>query len=776
MRKKGMIASGMSLAVLVLLVCTVNAVYVGPHRTETRSLWERRNCHYQAVYDPPGPGSFGCYLDQYVAPSSGCSSPSGMADYFNPAVCTSWPGSCTDLPCVISLNSSVGSCISGQEGCVSRLEEYSLPEAVISGNPDCALPGDNGWCRGGAVLNLSASEPLVGFSITGIEGSNGWACPGASCTWDFPEGENSLSFWALSSYGDTSREGSASMMVDRIAPAASLELTGSAIPSNGWYRDLNELEVSVRGKDDTSGIASLSIQLNDGEWIPSPAKMPGEGEYTVTGRAVDNAGNETLTTSQIIRIDITPPTILLSEPQNTSITPWYTSPVTVDASASDALSGLDSFTTIRMMGSEVEQGSALPLTLSTDGVHSLDFAASDLAGNVAHLSRSYILDLTPPEIKSQVEGSEEQNGWFQGPISVNLTAEDAVSGVATFLLKAPDGAWNPAQDLDFHEDGVYPVSLTATDQAGWTTVADFTFRIDQTPPSVSSYISGELSPSGWFTSPVTVRLEAEDLLSGIAEISPENEITLTDSGTYPLNWIVSDRAGNQLEYRLDEPIQIDLDSPQLEIDPLPAEVDGITLLSGSAADNASGLSSVELSTDDGRTFTEIHPGDDGEWTFSWDTALSPSGLTTLLLRATDLAGNLVEVERLVTIAARPPASGKSFQPTLSPAPVLFAATQTPGPTAILLQTAARNAAVPSTLPRSTFTPSPERQSAALQHQSTGSAVVPPEQKAVPLVIPILLFSLFFLFLFANDPRRAALKNLAEALDHFVQSHQKEFHV
>jgi len=773
MQKKGMIASGMSLAVLVLLVYTVNAVYIGPHRTETRTLWERRNCHYQAVYDPPGPGSFGCYLDQYIAPSSGCSSPSGIADYFNPTVCTSWPGSCTDLPCVISLNSSVGSCVSGQEGCVSRLEEYSLPEPVISGNPACALPGDNGWCRGGAVLNLAASEPLVGFSITSIEGSNGLACPGANCIWDFPEGKNVVSFWALSSYGDTSRESSSSMLVDSVAPTASLELSGSNI-FNDWYSNVDELLVSVIGADDTSGVASLSVRLNDGTWIPSPASMPGEGEYRVTGRAVDNAGNETLTSSQLIRIDITQPTISITNNQNINKSNWYTSPVTVSATASDALSGVDTLTTLLVPSSGEEQGTMLPVTLNIEGLQTLIFTASDLAGNTTQLAREYPIDLNPPQIHNTVTGTPGENGWYQGPISVHFLAEDAASGVANFLIQAPDGAWVPAQDLDFQLDGVYPVSLSATDQAGWTATADLSFSLDQTPPSVSTYISGERSPSGWFTSPVTVRLEAEDILSGIAEISPQNEITLTDNGTYPLHWTVSDRAGNQTTYSLDDPVRIDRDPPILEIGPLTADLDGITLLSGSAADNESGLSFLELSTDGGLTFSAIHPAEDGVWTFSWDTALSPSGLTTLLLRGTDLAGNLVEVERLVTIAARLPAWVESFQPTLSPVPVLLAATRTPGPTATLLPTTTVSTATPSTQPRPTLNST--RSVDTVRSPSPSSNERPVIKEVNPFLIPFLFASLLLLFLYFSDPSRAALKLLATALDHFVQSHQKEFNV
>ena len=154
------------------------------------------------------------------------------------------------------------------------MEEYSLPEATISGITTCGISGNNGWCRGNAVLALSASEPLAGYSITGIEGSSEILCAGSACNWPVPEGENNLSFWAISSYGDTSRQGSTSVFVDSTAPGASLEISSPILPVNGWYRNPDPIRVSANGEDVTSGVVSLEVALDEDTWLPAPQFVP----------------------------------------------------------------------------------------------------------------------------------------------------------------------------------------------------------------------------------------------------------------------------------------------------------------------------------------------------------------------------------------------------------------------------------------------------------------------------------------------------------------------
>ncbi len=772
MQRKNILAIVVSIILCGGMVLTVGAAYTGPNRTETRTYWERRNCHYQAVYDPPGPGSYGCYLDLFVSPDSGCPSSSGMGDYFNPAVCTSWPGSCSDLPCSISGSTSIGACDPGQEGCITRVEDYSLPEAAISGIATCGIPGNNGWCRGNAVLELSAAEPLAGYAITGIEGSSGILCPGSTCDLPVPEGENTLSFWALSSYGDTSRQGSARVLVDSTTPAATLSITSVIPPVNGWYRSLDPIQVSVTGEDNLSGVASLDISLGKDTWLPSPRVISAEGTYTVFGRVMDNAGNETYTPAELIRIDTTPPIITTTKNHNPEIQSWYTTPVEINAFASDNLSGLDSLTVSLATGGGVEQGIPLPVTLTNEGLNTLNFTAHDLAGNEAVLSQEFSLDLTPPVIQDSVTGTSGQSGWYRSPVSVQFQAEDITSGLEALTLQNPDGSWSPVNDLDFSEDGIYPVSLRAVDGAGWETFADFTYKIDQTPPAVTVVITGNRTSSSWYTSPVTVNVNAEDLTSGVGEINPAAEIVLAESGVFPLSWTVTDLAGNQTEYSLDSPMQIDLDPPQLAINPLPGDLQGNVTLSGTATDRESGLSTLSLSTNGGRSFTTISLNPDGSWDYSWNTSSSPAGIDSLILRGVDVAGNQGEVVQPFSIKVILPAPETSV-PTLQvrmpflPPIRSLTATVTPQLT-------------PTVTPGEDQSLSPTRlPTRGIDNPVSTSPTSQEEIKTTSLPILAYLLEgfllLMILFHILTDPHKNALKRISTALVHYVHSHHKESH-
>jgi hypothetical protein len=91
------------------------ADYLGPDRTVTTWTWERLHCEYFAMYDPPGPGYYGCYLHLYDTPSGSCPPTSSTPPYFNPTACVGWPGTCgADFSCSINLSSSI-------EGCRCRL-------------------------------------------------------------------------------------------------------------------------------------------------------------------------------------------------------------------------------------------------------------------------------------------------------------------------------------------------------------------------------------------------------------------------------------------------------------------------------------------------------------------------------------------------------------------------------------------------------------------------------------------------------------------------------
>jgi hypothetical protein len=176
-----------------------------------------------------------------------------------------------------------------------------LPEATIAGAlQNCNLV--DGWCVTSPTLHLIANEPVAGESILLIEGSrNGqpFACSATVCDVPLLEGSNEFSFWALSSWGDSSQMGSLSALVDSLGPDLS-------IPEE-WYI-WEPLAIGVA--DGQVGVDRVRLTIDGGgfgkrvyEW--NLANLPNDfiwdrhfgeiiapiGEYPVTVQAWDELGN-----------------------------------------------------------------------------------------------------------------------------------------------------------------------------------------------------------------------------------------------------------------------------------------------------------------------------------------------------------------------------------------------------------------------------------------------------------------------------------------------------
>lgn len=396
------------------------AEHIGPHRTVSTFVWERLACHYEAVYDPPGAGWYGCTLDLFGPPDSTCDSTSSVKSYFNSAAC-GWPAgfSCETLPCDISRTGGIQSCSEGNEGCRAVEKQFNLPQAGIIGSVACSVPGSGGWCRGGAELALSGSEPLAGYVILTLEGTrNGeiFACPGAACSVPLNEGTNGFTFWARSSYGDTSSMGSADGKLDSAAPTISGDLSGSSGDA-GWF--VSDVTVTASASDlaPGAGLASLEVSVDGSSWgaYPGPLALS-DGEHSVDLRAADGAGNGAQE-SLVVKVDSQPPEINLSAAA--SFCPGCGQALDVELSVEDSGSGIVEWT-LTASGALVASGNG-PASQALDwdgsglggGSHTLTLEARDAAGNAVATSDSFeLIQPTPhpePPTEDASSGSVQQS-------------------------------------------------------------------------------------------------------------------------------------------------------------------------------------------------------------------------------------------------------------------------------------------------------------------------------------------------------------------------------
>ena len=235
---------------------------------------------------------------------------------------------------------------------------------------------------------------------------------------------------------------------------------------------------------------------------------------------------------------------------------WYVSPVTVDVSAADnpGGSGVD-FTTATLDGSAF----AAPALLAVDGVYTAEAHSTDRAGNVeappATLTVS--VDQTAPTTAASLDpaAASGSNGWYNGPVSLTLTASDAKSGVAGTEYQVNGGAWEAYTGaVAFAADGVYTVAFRSHDVAG-NQEADqsVTFQVDATAPTVT--VAAPAGGTYSIADVLTVGYTAADAMSGVDTVVADLDgAAVTDGqavqlwtlapGAHTFTVTATDRAGN----------------------------------------------------------------------------------------------------------------------------------------------------------------------------------------------------------------------------------------
>lgn len=179
-------------------------------------------------------------------------------------------------------------------------------------------------------------------------------------------------------FGPAGREDSSAMdllagPVDTVSPDLRLDVSGAS-GANGWY--VSPTILTATGADATSGLAGVVLSVDDGAWQPTATLN--EGVYDIALSASDFAGN-TSHSSAIISIDTTTPSVKVSVNGTAGRDGLYRSNIQVSALASDATSGVRSLQV--SVDGRAYQNYRSAISFG-DGSHTVQFRATDLAGNI----------------------------------------------------------------------------------------------------------------------------------------------------------------------------------------------------------------------------------------------------------------------------------------------------------------------------------------------------------------------------------------------------------
>ncbi|MCG2827209.1 MAG: PKD domain-containing protein [Thermoplasmatales archaeon] len=296
-----------------------------------------------------------------------------------------------------------------------------------------------------------------------------------------------------------------------------------------------------------------------GTWtLGATIEIATDGKWYIRYHAVDNAGNENISTVKEVWVDKTEPSV------NTGADVITNALFTQNATASDSLSGIATYLWEKISGpGTVTFGTNdtedTTVSADTDGTYVIRLTVTDNAGNSKSDDFELIWDIVNPTVDAGTD--KIKNAVFTQDATVTDTSPS--SGIATYLWEKVSGpgtitfGTSDAENTTIaaSADGTYVIRLTVTDNAGNSMPGEFTLTWDVTPPTTT-----DDAPTTWQTStPVTVTLTPSDLTSGVAityyRISSGNwlnatwnesiEIPLYVDGIYYIQYYSVDNASNE---------------------------------------------------------------------------------------------------------------------------------------------------------------------------------------------------------------------------------------
>ncbi|GAP06150.1 protein containing bacterial Ig-like domain, group 3, partial [Anaerolinea thermolimosa] len=416
--------------------------------------------------------------------------------------------------------------------------------------------------------------------------------------------------------------------------------------NSGWCRATPRLNVS--GNEPVSGYV---IQRMEGNYDGSNnaavscsgsscSFTPPEGTGTFWYWAVSSYGDTSAKGSMAYKVDTVSPTVSLAPAGTSGNNGWYRSPVTVNASASDATSGLATLT--------LSCGSN-PCTVSAEGTTTVTATAADVAGNTASQNLTVRVDTVPPTPLITLSGTSGKNGWYTSSVTATAGGNDATSGVASAEVQLDGGGWGSTAQVG---EGVHTLTFRAADVAGNASGEQSqVVRVDTTPPAVAVLLPVPDGNNGWYRSSVRVNGDASDTGSGMADLRGQVNhggwqslpFSLDSDGVYQVTLEGEDVAGNTRQRSAE--VKLDSQPPALSAG-----------LSGTPGNNGWYVSEVQASP----TASDLLSGmasarwraDGGSWMST--PLLLTDGVHVLELEGEDVAGNSANLQQVVRVDTTPP--------------------------------------------------------------------------------------------------------------------------
>ena len=173
-------------------------------------------------------------------------------------------------------------------------------------------------------------------------------------------------------------------------------------------------------------------------------------------------------------------------------------------------------------------------TVSQDGGTGVSCTVSDGSGSV---TSTVIVrrDASPPAVTASPERGPDNDGWYNRPVAVSVSGDDATSGLAG----CSGGGTYSGPDT-----GGADVGGSCTDNAGNRGSASFGLKFDATPPTVEAKPDRQPNARGWYNRELTVSFNGADATSGLHSCAPAVTYKGPDAPKTAVSGTCMDKAAN----------------------------------------------------------------------------------------------------------------------------------------------------------------------------------------------------------------------------------------
>ena len=194
-------------------------------------------------------------------------------------------------------------------------------------------------------------------------------------------------------------------------------------------------------------------------WMFAPSSAGSYTVYLIMTDSLGMQGSSNTVTVTVNPLDTTPPQTSINLVGTQGLAGWYKSAVTATLLATDPSPGSGVATTQYSFDGSNWITYTSPLTITNEGLTTIHYRSTDLAGNIEDQKTLDIwIDTTPPTTTAKLSGTLGLGGWYLSNLSVSLTATDYASGVAMTAYRVNGGPWTTyTQQFTLVAEGTYRI-------------------------------------------------------------------------------------------------------------------------------------------------------------------------------------------------------------------------------------------------------------------------------------------------------------------------------